>query len=178
MSALFSGLVELSKVVESFVAKLSRNLPLLCGCIALTAFLALTHPDEQVRYYSSAVGTFLVTYLIFWRWVDSRKRSHAKWDLKHLAEDERVVLRRYLKENRSVCYFPAFHGPVRSLIAKNILTDATTTIPHIDAPVVIQPFARIHLQQHPELIDLKHGDIGSVKLSDDLNERDQETPLN
>jgi hypothetical protein len=91
--------------------------------------------------------------------------------LRHTTKDERLVLRRYLKEERSVCNFSVFDGPSASLIGKDILIHATTTFPASDAPVAIQPYIMVNLRKHPELIGLTQADIGSTPMSDRSHKR-------
>lgn len=162
-----SGLVEASKIATSFVSGLTHSLPFLVACLSVSAFVAVTHPEERVRYICSAGGVFFVAFLAMFRWVHSRKRSHAIWAVKHATLDQKIVLQRYLKEDRSVCNFSVFHGPSASLIGQGVLVHATGTFPAFDAPVAIQPFIMEYLRKHPDLIGLKHDDIGRTPPIDE-----------
>jgi hypothetical protein len=134
-------------------------------------FFTLTFPDPGVRYFSAAVAVFFVIYLAVLRHVHTNHRNHAKWALIHtITKDERMVLQRYLKEDRAVCYFPIFHGASASLLAKGILARVTSIFPQDCAPVCIQPYLAVYLRKHPELIGLTREDIGATKLIDELNE--------
>ena len=165
-----SQLVEASKVAVSFLSKAANSIPVIFGFMAVSVFLALSFPDEHIRYYSIASGIFFVIYMIVLRHVQMTYRRHAIWALKHLTKDERLVLQRYLKEDRAVCNFSVFHGASASLIGQGILVHATGTFPAFDAPVALQPYVRIYLRKHPELVGLKPDELGAAKLQDELNE--------
>jgi hypothetical protein len=113
-----SPIVEASKVAVSFLSNIGNSIPVIFGCMAVSVFLALTFPDGRIRYYSFASAVFFAAYFVgLWR-VHTIHMSHQKWAIKHtLTKDERLILQRYLKEDRAVCYFPLFHGASASLLA-------------------------------------------------------------
>lgn len=166
-----SSFVVVTKMVILFLSNVGKSIPVIFGCMAVSVFFALTFPDERIRYYSTAAGIFFVIYMIVLRHIEAARINHAIRYLRHTTKDERLVLCRYLKEERSVCNFSVFDGPSASLIGNGILIRATTTFPASDAPVAIQPYIMVHLRKHPELIGLTQADIGSTPMSDTSHKR-------
>jgi hypothetical protein len=163
-----SDMIEASKVAVSFVSEIGNNVPLILSAMIVSAFCALTFPDMHIRYYAVAASVFFVVYVIVLRHIQTFKNRSQIWNLKHsITKDERLILHRYLKEDRSICYFPIFYGASVSLIAKGILTYATAIFPSHHAPVAIQPYVLVYLRKHPGVIGLTKADIGSEPLADD-----------
>jgi hypothetical protein len=165
-------LAKASEFAKTFVSGLGRNLPLLFSSFVTAIFLAvaptsiLSPPVSGWRGLFMALAIFLGTYFVLLWWWAKRPQRQAVWHLKHLGEDERAVLRDYLKQNNTVLNFSALYGPVCSLIGKGILTYASELFPCTDAPVAIQPYVMAYLRVHPDAIGLKTEDVGSMKLSD------------
>lgn len=161
-----------SEFAKTFASDLGRNLPLLFASFMAAVFLAvapttiLSPSVSGWRGLFMALAIFLGTYFVLLWWWAKRPQRQAVWHLKHLGEDERAVLKKYLNQNNTVLNFSALNGPVCSLIGKGILTYASALFPCNDAPVAIQPYVMAYLRAHPDAIGLKTQDIGSVKPSD------------
>jgi hypothetical protein len=166
-----STLVKASEVAKTFVSGLGLNVPFLLSFFAASVFLSvapisvISSPVSGWRGLFVALAILLGTYVVLLWWSAQLPRRQAIWHLKHLGEDERAVLKDYLKQNKTVGNFSVLYGPVCSLIGKGILTYASALIPYSDAPVAIQPYVMAYLRKHPKAIGLKAEDIGVTKLS-------------
>src|SRR5438874_10455298 len=92
-------------------------------------------------------------------WFLGRTLRDIKRHLKNLGKDEKAILREFFLQDKRTAHLNGLFAPSASLIAKGILTYATSTIPILRAPVVIQPYAWKYLRKHLKLIDLKESDI-------------------
>lgn len=173
-----STLVKASEVAKSFISGLGQNVPFLLSSLIASIFLSFAPGSLFPTTISSLRGLFLavsiflgVYFILIWWWFSRRPRRQAIWQLKHLGEDERLILRDYLKQNKTIGYFSILHGPVCSLVGKGILTYASSMIPYSGAPVAIQPYVMCYLRSHPHAIGLKREDIGSEKPSEIRRDR-------
>jgi hypothetical protein len=96
---------------------------------------------------------FLVTYLVVLYWFLGRTLRDIKRHLKNLGKDEKAILREFFLQDKRTAHLNGLFAPSASLIAKGILTYATSTIPILRAPVVIQPYAWKYLRKHLKLIE-------------------------
>ena len=110
-----------------------------------------------------SLSIFFLCYFVLLWWFSRRQTRQAIWNLKHLGEDEKIVLGEYLKQNKSVAYFTIENGVVSCLIAKGILIHASSYFPCDSVPVAIHPYIIQFLKKNPNLVGLKPEEIGNEK---------------
>jgi hypothetical protein len=161
------------EVAKSFVLGIGRNVPLLLASLAASLFVCFAPGSllpgyiADLRWAFLALSVFLFSYFLLLWYFSRRPHKHALWHLRHLGEDEKVVLKGYLRENKAVRYFGMFHGPASTLVGRGILVHAAGLVPDSNAPFAIQPYILVYLRKHPETIGMKHEEIGSAELSDE-----------
>lgn len=113
-----------------------------------------------------AIAIFSGVYSLLLLWQSYRPLREARHHLKRLGHDEKQVLKVFLTQNRRTMHMNIMYAPTASLIAKGILSYATSTFPAFGAPIVIQNHAYEYLADHPHLIDLKREEIGSAEYDE------------
>lgn len=158
-----------SEVAKSLVAELDTHGPLLIGlavaAVAASFLAGRLSPAWQLAIKAAAV--FLVTYLVVLYWFLGRTVRDVKRHLRNLGREEKRLLRALFRQDKRTAHLNILFAPSASLIAKGILTYATSTIPVFSAPVVIQPYAYLYLRKRLHLLDLKESDIGEDECEDD-----------
>jgi hypothetical protein len=158
-----------SEIAKNLIGQLDTHGPLLIGLAAasVAAVFFTSRLPEAWQIISRLIAVFLVTYLIVLYWFLGRTVRDVKRHLKNLGKEEKGILREFFFQDKRTAHLNAIFAPSASLIAKGILTYATSTIPAFHAPVVIQPYAWNYLRKHLQLIDLTEGDIGKKEYDDD-----------
>jgi hypothetical protein len=158
-----------SDIAKSLIGQLETHGPLLIGLAVAAiaaAFFATGLPLAwQVAIRATAV--FLVTYLVVLYWFLGRTIRNVKRHLRNLGREEKMILREFFLQDKRTAHLNSVFAPSASLIAKGILTFATSFIPALNAPVVIQPYAYDYLRKRLHLLDLKEEDIGKDDYEDD-----------
>jgi len=159
---------KLSDVAVSLVRDFSKNLPFIVA-LGLTTFGILAWipiSDLRVRAVLVALPLFVAAYYVGLLWQSYRPVRQQRHFLRCLGEDEKRVLRLFLKQDRRTMHMNVFYAPTASLIAKGILSHATWTFPAFGAAMVIQSYSYEHLRRHPELIGMKKEDIAKEEVDD------------
>jgi hypothetical protein len=166
---LLPDLKKASEIAKNLIGQLDTHGPLLIGLAAasVAAVFVTSRLPETWQIVSRLAAVFLVTYLVVLYWFLGRTLRDIKRHLKNLGKDEKAILREFFLQDKRTAHLNGLFAPSASLIAKGILTYATSTIPILRAPVVIQPYAWKYLRKHLKLIDLKESDIGTKKYDDD-----------
>jgi hypothetical protein len=133
----------------------------------LTALLSSSNLPEQWQVVLRAFTVFFVVYLAVLAHFLGRPVRLARKHLKILGVEEKLLLRPFLLQDKRTAHLNMLYAPSASLIAKGILTPASSVIPALNAPVVIQPHIWKYLRKHPEYIGLTAADIGKSKYEDD-----------
>jgi hypothetical protein len=158
-----------SDFAKNLAGHLHTNGPLLIALttasIAGVFVCAKLRPEWMLAF--SILAIFFISYLAALCWFLSRPIRLAKRDLKDLGVEEKSILQSFLLQNKRTAHLNALFAPSASLIAKGILTYASSTFPALEAPVVIQRHAWNYLRKHPETVDLTKADIGKAKYEDD-----------
>lgn len=164
-----SDLKKASDFAKSLIGHLDTNGPLL---IALTVasvagVFASSGLDPKWRLAFGILAVFFVSYLVALCWCLGRRVRNTKRNLETLGVEEKSVLRDFLLQDKRTAHLNALFAPSASLIAKGILTYATSSFPALEAPVVIQPYAWNYLRKYPEAVGLTKADIGKANFEDD-----------
>ena len=158
-----------SEVAKTLVGELDTHGPLLTG-LAVAAVAAVflgSHLSPAWQLAIRAAAVFLVTYLLVLFWFLGRTVRDVKRHLRNLGCEEKRLLRAFFRQDKRTAHLNILFAPSASLIAKGILTYATSIIPAFSAPVVIQPYAYSYLRKRLHLLDLKESDIGTDDYEDD-----------
>jgi hypothetical protein len=167
--SVISNLAKAADIAKSVSTKTLNNVPMILALCFISAVLGFASeaflPKEWAMYKGVflSLSIFLGVYTLLQWWFAWRPFRYLKWHCKNLASDERAILVAYLKEDASCEYFSAFHGPVCSLIAKRILSFASGVFDAREAPVMIDPYIRVYLRKHPEILGLKASELGTEK---------------
>ena len=169
MSEPFSTLLKASEAVKSVLDDLSNNIPFILGSLAAIVFISFIPADllpdrlQHFRGIFMTIGVFIVFYFLFLWWVHTRKIRQSIFLLNHIAEDEKVILREFMRQKKSVGYFSIEDGAAFNLVNKGILTLAVQSFTRNNVPVAIQPFIFEILLKKPSIIGLKSEEIGIEK---------------
>jgi hypothetical protein len=168
-----SDLKKASDLAKSLIGHLDSNGPLLIALTvaSVSGAFASAGLGPKWRLAFGILSIFFVSYLAALCWCLGRRFRHIKRNIKTLGVEEKLVLRDFLLENKRTAHLNALYAPSASLIAKDILTYATSSFPAVEAPVVIQPYAWNYLRKHPEVVDLTDADIGKADFKDDSTYR-------
>src|SRR5206468_871668 len=122
---------KLSDVAVSLVRDFSKNQPfvLALGVTSLGVLAWIPIPDVRVRAVLIALPLFVFVYYLGLLWDSYRPIRQQRHFLTRLGEDEKRVLRIFLEQNRRTMHMNVFYAPTASLIAKGILSHATSTFP-------------------------------------------------
>lgn len=158
-----------SEVAKSLIGQLDTHGPLLIGLAVTTLALSLFAGGLPAPWQFAIRGAavFLVTYLAVLYWFLGRTIRDVKRHLRNLGKDEKIILREFFLQDKRTAHLNGVFAPSASLIAKGILTYATSFIPILNAPVVIQPYAYDYLRKRLHLLDLKEEDIGKSDYEND-----------
>jgi Super-infection exclusion protein B len=122
--------------------------------------------DGFVEQYRPFVGiAVLVTWallganLIWWlrelgvqKLKRHRTRSIRITSLNELTPDEKAFLLPYIRDDVTSRTVPLGNGVVGGLVSSEILHRTASAAPYGDFPYNLQPWARRHLKEHPELL--------------------------
>ena len=163
-----SSLLKAADLASNLARNLGTNIALIIATFLTSlALLSWSVPfSSDIHGVLIAVATFTGVYFLVLVWQSYRPAREAISNLKQLGKDERKFLQPFIKQNRRTMPVNIMDAPTASLIAKGILSYATSTFPAFDAPVVIQNYAYEYLARHPHLIDLKKEEIGSAEYDE------------
>jgi hypothetical protein len=119
------------------------------------------------RFALVCASCFLTVFVLSSWWYARRPYREAKHFAKRLGKDEKMVLQLFLRQGASTRHVNMFYAPTASLIAKQLLVNATSIVPPLKAPVVIEPHVLEYLRKHPELVDLKKEELGIDDYEDE-----------
>lgn len=159
---------KLSDVALSLVRDFSKNLAFIIA-LGLTSFgivVVLPISDLRIRGTLIALSLFALVYYFGLLWDSYRPFRQQRHFLKSLGKDEKRVLRLFLEQDRRTMHMNVFYAPTASLIAKGILSHATSTFPAFGAPIVMQSYSYARLCRNPHLIDMKKEYIGKDDIDD------------
>jgi superinfection exclusion protein B len=158
-----------SEIAKSLVGQLDTHGPLLIGLTAAAVAAVFFGRSLSLPWQLAirATAVFLLTYLLVLFWFLGRTLRDVKRHLRNLGREEKQLLRTFFLQDKRTAHLNILFAPSASLIAKGILTYATSTIPAFSAPVVIQPYAYLYLRKRLHLLDLKETDIGKDDYEDD-----------
>jgi hypothetical protein len=165
-----SEMVEAAKFAKLVFGHIAADISLIAsialGLLALCLFPAATLPASvNAQKWAFAVAAlFAVTYLLF-RLLAAYYPIHmGKRLLSHLGEDEKDILRKLLKQNKSTDHFDILNAPVASLLSKAILYYPSSLIDALHMNVALEPWALKYLRKHPDVIGLRREEIGSERI--------------
>lgn len=159
---------KLSDVAVSLIRDFSRNLPFIfaLGLTSIGVLAWFPRLDLRIQVVLTALPIFVFAYCLGLLWESYRPVRQQLWFLKRLGEDEKRVLRIFLEQDRRTMHMNVFYAPTASLIAKGILSHATSMFPAFGAAIVIQPHSFERLRRCPELIGIKKEDIAKREIDD------------
>jgi hypothetical protein len=167
-----SNLLQGSEIVKSIFANAHRNVPILFGSFA-TCLSGIFIPESEFpTALHKANGLFLLAtvfilvYSITLYWVETANIRQSKFLMHQLAEDEKIILRDFLRENKAVGYFSISDGVAMNLVRKGVLSFAVQAFTPFNVPIAIHPLFLNMLTKNPSLVGLKPEDVGSKQPSE------------